>query len=98
MTVGTEHANDWRAVGACLHADPDLFFPVSAAGPSRAEVEQAKAFCLHCPVRRQCLEFAQANAPLYGIWGGMTLDERQRVRRREQRAARARARVRANVG
>jgi WhiB family transcriptional regulator, redox-sensing transcriptional regulator len=96
MTVGTERVTDWRAVAACLHADPDLFFPISAAGPSRAEVDQAKAFCMHCPVRGQCLEFAQANAPLYGIWGGMTLDERQRIRRREQRAVRAQ--VRATAG
>jgi WhiB family transcriptional regulator, redox-sensing transcriptional regulator len=96
MTVGTAHASDWRAVAACLHADSDLFFPISAAGPSCRELDQAKAFCSHCPVRRQCLEFAQANAPVYGIWGGTTLEERQRIRRREQRAARAQ--VRATAG
>jgi WhiB family redox-sensing transcriptional regulator len=96
MTVGTARASEWRAVAACLHADPDLFFPISAAGPSRTEVDRAKAFCAHCPVRRQCLEFATANATVYGIWGGTTPEERQRVRRREQRAARAR--VRANAG
>jgi hypothetical protein len=27
---------NWRDDGACLHADPDLFFPVAAAGPAQA--------------------------------------------------------------
>ena len=93
MTSGTARYSEWRAIAACLHADPDLFFPISAAGPARTEAEQAKAFCAHCTVRRQCLEFAQANAPVYGIWGGMTLEERQRIRRREQRHARAQVRA-----
>jgi WhiB family transcriptional regulator, redox-sensing transcriptional regulator len=93
MTSGTALAGDWRAVAACLHADPDLFFPTSPGGPSRAEVARAKAYCARCPVRRQCLEFAEASGPVYGIWGGTTLEERQRVRRREQRAARARVRA-----
>jgi WhiB family redox-sensing transcriptional regulator len=99
MAPGTSRASDWRNAGACLHADPDLFFPITAAGPSRTEVVHAKAICSHCQVRRQCLEFAQVNA-VYGIWGGTTMEERQRIRRREQRAARAlaRARVRADVG
>jgi WhiB family transcriptional regulator, redox-sensing transcriptional regulator len=96
MTSGIALASNWRAAAACLNADPDLFFPVSGAGPSRAEVTQAKAFCRHCPVQGECLEFAEANAPIYGIWGGTTLEERQRVRRREQRAARYR--LRAPVG
>ena len=28
-----EYATDWRAAGACLNADPDLFFPVAVGGP-----------------------------------------------------------------
>lgn len=93
MTPGTARAGDWRDAAACLHADPDLFFPISPAGPSRRDVDRAKSFCARCTVLRQCLEFAQANAPVYGIWGGMTLEERQRVRRREQRVIRARIRT-----
>lgn len=90
MTTATGRAANWRSAGACLHADPDIFFPISLHGD---QVTVAKAICAGCPVRRECLEYAQANDPIYGIWGGTTVADRQRARRREQRAARARARA-----
>jgi WhiB family redox-sensing transcriptional regulator len=93
MPTDTGHSSNWRAAGACLRADPDLFFPISSAGRAIIQIAQAKAICARCPVRRQCLEFARAHEPVYGIWGGTTLEERERVRRREQRAARARVRA-----
>lgn len=83
----------WRAAAACLNADPDLFFPISSAGRSLAQINQAKAICAGCSVRVQCLEFAQANEPINGIWGGTTAEERARAKRREQRARRAMARA-----
>jgi len=86
-------AGNWRAASACLRADTDIFFPISTAGLGTIQVAEAKAICARCPVRRQCLEFAQANEPVYGIWGGTTHEERQRARRRERRAARSRVRV-----
>ena len=39
------HGGDWLAGAACLSADPDLFFPVSSAGPSVGQAAQAKAIC-----------------------------------------------------
>ena len=49
---------DWRQLAACRPADPELFFPVPASGPSLDQVTQAKAICADCPVRRYCLAFA----------------------------------------
>lgn len=86
MTATTE----WRAVGACLGADPELFFPVSMTGRAIIQIAEAKAICARCPVRRECLDFARAHEPIDGIWGGTTSQDRQRNRRRERRAARTR--------
>jgi WhiB family transcriptional regulator, redox-sensing transcriptional regulator len=93
MPSDLEPDGNWRAAGACLRADPDLFFPISTDGPGFIQIAKAKAICARCPVRRECLEYARAHEPVYGIWGGTTFQERQRARRRERRAARARVRA-----
>jgi WhiB family redox-sensing transcriptional regulator len=80
--ITTEYVTDWRSMGACLAADPDLFFPISSAGPAAGQVSRAKAVCGGCQVRRQCLSFALENDQVHGVWGGMTAEERQSLRRR----------------
>ena len=87
--TATGSALTWRAVGACLNADPDLFFPISSAGPAEQQIVRAKVICAGCGVRRECLEFALAHDQVYGIWGGTTSQDRQRDRRRRRRAAAA---------
>jgi WhiB family transcriptional regulator, redox-sensing transcriptional regulator len=84
-------ATNWRAAGACLSADPDLFFPISAKGPAEKQVARAKRICAACRVRRECLEFAMTHDLTYGIWGGTTVEDRQRERRRQRRRAAAAA-------
>ena len=69
---------DWRRLAACRSADPDLFFPVSGEEWAR-QVEKAKVLCRACRVRRQCLQYAISEDEPYGVWGGMTGDERRRV-------------------
>jgi WhiB family transcriptional regulator, redox-sensing transcriptional regulator len=68
---------DWRGRGACLSADPELFFPLSSAGPSVEQLHQAKTVCAGCQVRAECLEFALATRQVHGVWGGTSEDERQ---------------------
>ncbi len=75
--AGRDERRDWRKSAACRDADPELFFPVSAVGPSREDVARAKAVCASCPVRRPCLRFALATHQAYGVWGGMTEEERR---------------------
>jgi WhiB family redox-sensing transcriptional regulator len=69
---------DWRQLAACRHADPELFFPVSASGPSLDQVAQAKAICAGCLVRQQCLAFALHTRQDHGVWGGTSEQERRR--------------------
>jgi WhiB family redox-sensing transcriptional regulator len=74
---------DWRESAKCKDGDNSLFFD-----PRREE--EAKAFCVGCPVMAECLSAArQGNEP--GVWGGTTEAERkQRVRAKTQSTMRGR--------
>lgn len=71
-----------------MTADPELFFPISSAGPALGQVEQAKAICAGCQVQRACLDFALSTGQIHGVWGGTTEEERQRLRRSHRSASR----------
>ncbi|HEY5989987.1 MAG TPA: WhiB family transcriptional regulator [Streptosporangiaceae bacterium] len=81
--TATEYATDWRSLAACLSADPDLFFPISASGPAANQIAQAKAICAGCQVRQACLDFALATHQIHGVWGGTSPEERQLMRHRK---------------
>jgi WhiB family transcriptional regulator, redox-sensing transcriptional regulator len=72
----------WRDDAACRDADPELFF----ADPrfARAQVKMAKLICRGCPVSTTCLSWAMASGQEHGIWGGLTEDERRRLRHRSR--------------
>ncbi|MFE0453672.1 WhiB family transcriptional regulator [Streptomyces sp. NPDC058914] len=78
-----DHASSWRERAACLHEDPDLFFPIGNTGPTLHQIDAAKAVCGRCPVVEQCLEWAVRVGQADGIWGGMTESERRALTRRE---------------
>ena len=84
----------WHAAGACVSADPELFFPISTSpdGGAAEQVVQALRICGTCTVRRQCLEFALRTHETEGIWGGTTPQERVRARRAEAERRRAQRR------
>jgi WhiB family transcriptional regulator, redox-sensing transcriptional regulator len=75
--MSTGRPGYWRQLAACRHAEPELFFPVSATGPSRDQVAEAKAICFGCQVRHQCLAFALDTRQEYGVWGGLSEQERR---------------------
>jgi WhiB family transcriptional regulator, redox-sensing transcriptional regulator len=81
--TATLYAGEWQAAGACLSADPEIFFPVSGMGASAPQIEQARQICAQCPVRCQCLDFAMSSGETHGIWGGTTPEDRTRARRQE---------------
>ena len=66
---------------ACRNADPDLFFGPGSEWPrARAErVAKARAICFACPIRVACLEVAQANREIYGVWGGVDFETERGV-------------------
>ncbi len=65
----------WISGAACANEPTDLFFPEDGEG-----TELAKAICGRCPVRAECIGYAIAIPSLDGIWGGLTRQERSRLR------------------
>jgi WhiB family transcriptional regulator, redox-sensing transcriptional regulator len=83
----TEAAGGWRAQAACLTLDPALFFPDRLAYLKKdPSVATAKAACLRCPVREECLRTAMESGENVGIWGGLAPGERVNLHRRQRRA------------
>jgi WhiB family redox-sensing transcriptional regulator len=62
----------------CQEVDGELWFP--DIGGKNGDVLMAKKFCEECPVKNECLQFALVNNEQYGIWGGLTLKERLRLK------------------
>jgi WhiB family redox-sensing transcriptional regulator len=84
---------DWQLRGLCRGKDSSLFFhPEGERGAARAAREQsAKEICLNCPVQKQCCEHALRVREPYGVWGGMTEEEREAHYQRQKALVRARA-------
>ena len=78
---------DWQLMGACRGEDPDTFFhPEGERGPAREARERAaKAVCATCPVLTQCAAHALAVREPYGVWGGMSEDDRETVYQQQRR-------------
>jgi len=72
---------DWQLDGSCRGEDSDLFFhPEGERGPSRLSRElAAKSVCARCPVIAQCAAHALTVREPYGVWGGMSEDDRESI-------------------
>lgn len=75
---------DWMHDAACTDHDLTLWF-----SPDPIDMLEAKAVCAGCPVRTDCRQHALAHGERYGIWGGLTEQDRDEVFRRARSAAQA---------
>lgn len=73
----------WMTAAACRGQDPAVFFPDRGRGEL---IAQAQAVCDNCPVREACADYADGNGEQYGVWGGLSTEQR-RVRARQKRRA-----------
>jgi WhiB family redox-sensing transcriptional regulator len=73
---------DWRVLSACRDSEPNLFFPIGSTGPAVDQIDSAKAICMQCSVRDECLNYALETNQEAGVWGGYAEDERRRLRKR----------------
>jgi WhiB family redox-sensing transcriptional regulator len=75
---------NWRDRAACRTEDPDLFFPIGTTGPALDQLTEAQSVCHRCPVRDECLAWALDTGQRAGVWGGLSEDERRRLRQRDR--------------
>ncbi|MDA8314904.1 MAG: WhiB family transcriptional regulator [Actinomycetota bacterium] len=72
----------WYARAACRGRPVSIFF--TSVGVDQSP---AKAICARCPVQERCLEDALARREPYGVWGGLSLQERRVLLRSRRRVA-----------
>ena len=66
--VEPSHRHQVEQMVPCRVHDAELWF-----AESPADVEQAKALCVDCPVRSECLAGALDRREPWGVWGGELL-------------------------
>jgi len=68
----------WQLQAACQGMDSSLFFhPANERNADREKrISAAKKICRHCPALTACLDHALRAREPYGIWGGLSEDER----------------------
>jgi hypothetical protein len=66
----------WMDDATCSQIDPERWFPDAGDNPD------AKAVCANCPARIPCLKYALDNNERFGIWGGTSASDRERMRQK----------------
>lgn len=85
LGLGSPDEVRWMRFGLCMETDPDAFYPEKGESTRRA-----KSMCVMCPVRIECRDYAVARNERFGVWGGLSEQERRplvRERRAEERRA-----------
>ena len=62
----------WQLQANCDETNTELFF-----SELKSKVEKAKTLCGSCAVADKCLQFAIDTKIEFGIFGGVTADERK---------------------
>jgi WhiB family redox-sensing transcriptional regulator len=72
---------EWQQRGACVGADPEIFYLEEGMrlGTKTKREQQAKKMCSTCPVIEQCRSHALNIPEQYGVWGGLSADERDLI-------------------
>lgn len=86
----TTQAWDWQVQAACRGMASSLFFhPWGERGSSREERDRrAKEVCGACPVIDACRRHALEVQEQYGVWGGLSEEERLVLLNRGRRSLR----------
>ena len=83
---------NWRADAKCMGMDTELWYPPRDKDKYKPIAEVSKGVCFgrdgkpECPVRIECLLYAESIHEVYGIWGGLSHRERNALRRKAERS------------
>ena len=83
---------NWRADAKCMGMDTELWYPPRDKDKYKPIAEISKGVCFgrdgkpECPVRIECLLYAESINEVYGIWGGLSHRERNALRRKAERS------------
>lgn len=66
---------NWTRDALCTEIGTEIFFP--EPGEPTAP---AKKICSQCPVISECLEWAITNNEQFGVFGGLSVRERNRIK------------------
>lgn len=73
LVTGGEH---WRHSALCSQTDPEIFYPEKGG-----RTLEAKQTCMACEVRPECLQYALECDEEFGVWGGLSPQERRNLKR-----------------
>ena len=75
---------EWQFDGACRDSDPESFFlDPNMRGSNKHQRElTAIKICNSCPVKQACLDHALSVPEIFGVWGGMTEEQRHQILRK----------------
>lgn len=79
MNIELSQHEQWRLQAACAGMateNYDLFYPPVGGSAQAPRNNRAKAICAGCPVRAECLAYAEEHEIAVGVWGGTTPAER----------------------
>ena len=69
---------EWQLKAACRGMDVDFFYhpPLERSRRRLERIRRAKAVCAGCPVITECRAHALSKPEPYGVWGGLSEQER----------------------
>lgn len=72
---------NWQLDATCRGMNVEIFFhPASERKRQKQRrIDQAKAICHDCPVLQDCRRHALRTREPYGIWGGLSEEERAEI-------------------
>ena len=69
---------DWLTRAPCKGLHADFFFPPVESKVPNQFYAVGKYVCNACPVWQECKEYGEDNEEVWGLWGGLSPQDRKR--------------------